>query len=173
MRFCSYCKQGAGIVAEYARRLRRSSQNRVFSRRRRTGPTSYGLPAFSGREASCSSASIRTGESLVVRSDFDQRREELLAGDPATYSITRSLPSITNGSLVRLSRVQGDVLRDLIRISPQIGRGGENAKRHAANLANSTARCSRTRYCFSPASRNRLNRFFRCDVHAEESPGVT
>ncbi len=53
------------------------------------------------------------GESLVVRTDFDQR-EELMAADPATYYITDhylNYPWI----LVRLARVHADALRDLIR----------------------------------------------------------
>ena len=53
------------------------------------------------------------GESLVVRTDFDQR-EELMAADPATYYITDhylNYPWI----LVRLARAHADALRDLIR----------------------------------------------------------
>jgi hypothetical protein len=50
--------------------------------------------------------------SLVVKVDFDDRAE-LLAGDPDVYYVTEhyvGYPSV----LVRLSRVNGDVLRDLL-----------------------------------------------------------
>ena len=53
------------------------------------------------------------GESLVVRTDFDQR-EELLVAEPSTYYITDhylNYPWI----LVRLARAHADALRDLIR----------------------------------------------------------
>jgi len=53
------------------------------------------------------------GESLVVRTDFDQR-EELLAADPASYFITDHYLNY-EWILVRLSRVRSDALRDLIR----------------------------------------------------------
>lgn len=52
------------------------------------------------------------GESLVVRTDFDQR-EELLAADPASYYITDHYLNY-EWILVRLSRVHSDALRDLI-----------------------------------------------------------
>jgi hypothetical protein len=53
--------------------------------------------------------------SLVVRIDFD-KRTELLAADPATYYVTDhyvEYPSV----LVRLSRIQPDALRDLLRMA--------------------------------------------------------
>jgi hypothetical protein len=53
------------------------------------------------------------GESLVVRTDFEQR-EELLAADPAAYYITDHYVSY-RWILVRVARVHADALRDLIR----------------------------------------------------------
>jgi hypothetical protein len=53
------------------------------------------------------------GESLVVRTDFDQR-EELLAADPASYYITDHYRNY-EWILVRVARVPSDALRDLIR----------------------------------------------------------
>ena len=55
----------------------------------------------------------QAGESLVVRTDFDQR-EELLAADPASYYITDHYLHF-EWILVRLARVHIDALRDLIR----------------------------------------------------------
>jgi hypothetical protein len=58
------------------------------------------------------------GESLVVRTDFDQR-EELLAADPASYFITDHYLNY-EWILVRPSRVQNDALRDLIRMAHKL-----------------------------------------------------
>ena len=58
-------------------------------------------------------------ESLVVRTDLEQR-EQMMAADPETYYITdhyRNYPWI----LVRLARVHSDALRDLIRMAWQAG----------------------------------------------------
>jgi hypothetical protein len=53
------------------------------------------------------------GESLVVRTDFEQR-EELMAADPETYYITDHYLNY-EWILIRLSRVHPDALRDLIQ----------------------------------------------------------
>jgi hypothetical protein len=53
------------------------------------------------------------GESLVVRTDFEQRKE-LLAADPALYYITDHYVNYES-ILVRMDRVHADALRDLIR----------------------------------------------------------
>jgi len=53
------------------------------------------------------------GESLVVRTDFEQR-EELLAADPGSYYITDHYVKY-EWILVRVARVQAEALRDLIR----------------------------------------------------------
>jgi hypothetical protein len=53
------------------------------------------------------------GESLVVRTDFEQR-QELLAADPASYYITDHYVNY-EWILVRMARVHADALRDLIR----------------------------------------------------------
>jgi len=52
------------------------------------------------------------GESLVVRTDFEQRAE-LLAADPASYYITDHYLNY-EWILVRVARVHADALRDLI-----------------------------------------------------------
>jgi|SRR5271156_3282148 len=57
-------------------------------------------------------------ESLVVRTDFEQR-EELLAADPATYCITDHYLKY-EWVLVRLSRVHPDALRDLLRMAHKL-----------------------------------------------------
>jgi hypothetical protein len=53
--------------------------------------------------------------SLVVRMDFDDRAE-LLAADPAVYYVTDHYLGYT-GVLVRLSRVNPEVLRDLLGVA--------------------------------------------------------
>lgn len=53
--------------------------------------------------------------SLLVRVDFDDRAE-LLAGDPAVYYLTDHYVDYT-GVLVRLSRVNRGMLRDLLRMA--------------------------------------------------------
>ena len=75
----------------------------------------YGSPALKvhGRLLACIAVN-RSAEpgSLVVRVDFDDRAE-LLAADPDVYYVTdHYIPY--NAVLVRLSRVNRDVLRDLL-----------------------------------------------------------
>ncbi|MFZ3215930.1 MAG: MmcQ/YjbR family DNA-binding protein [Candidatus Acidiferrales bacterium] len=86
---------------------------------------SYGTPGF--RVAGALFLRFhQDGESLVVRTDFEQRAE-LLAGDPATYYITehyRNYPWV----LVRLSHVRADALRDIIRMAHKTAAA---EKRHA------------------------------------------
>src|SRR6204780_5013560 len=73
--------------------------------------TSYGTPAFKvGGELFV--RMHQDGESLVVRTDFEQR-EELMASDPETYYITDHYLNY-EWVLVSLSRVQPDALRDLM-----------------------------------------------------------
>ena len=77
--------------------------------------TAYGFPALKvrGKLLACVPAS-RSAEpaSLVVRVDFDDRAE-LLAADPDVYYLTDHYVGY-NAVLVRLSRVNHDVLRDLL-----------------------------------------------------------
>jgi hypothetical protein len=75
--------------------------------------TSYGTPAFKvGGELFV--RMHQDGESLVVRTDFEQR-EELMAANPETYYITDHYLNY-EWILIRLARVQPDALRDLIRM---------------------------------------------------------
>jgi hypothetical protein len=79
------------------------------------GSTAYGSPALKvhGKLLACIPAH-RSAEpgSLVIRVDFDDRAE-LLAADPDVYYVTdHYIPY--NAVLVRLSRVNRDVLRDLL-----------------------------------------------------------
>ncbi len=74
--------------------------------------TSYGTPAFKVGGA-LFVRMHQDGESLVVRTDFEQR-EELMASDPETYYITDHYLNY-EWILIRLSRVHPDALRDLIR----------------------------------------------------------
>jgi len=77
--------------------------------------TAYGQRALKvhGKLLACIPAN-RSAEpdSLAVRVDFDDRAE-LLAADPDVYYITDHYVSYT-AVLVRLSRVNPDVLRDLL-----------------------------------------------------------
>jgi hypothetical protein len=77
--------------------------------------TAYGSPALKvhGKLLACIPAH-RSAEpgSLVVRVDFDDRAE-LLAADPDVYYVTDHYVGYT-AVLVRLSRVNPDVLRDLL-----------------------------------------------------------
>jgi hypothetical protein len=73
--------------------------------------TSYGTAALKVRGALFLRLK-EDGDSLVVRTDFDQR-EALIAEDPGVYYITDhylKYPWV----LVRLSRVHPDAIRDLI-----------------------------------------------------------
>jgi|SRR5208282_1849534 len=77
--------------------------------------TAYGQPALKvhGKLLACLPAN-RSAEpgSLAVRVDFDDRAE-LLAADPDVYYVTDHYVGYT-AVLVRLSRVNPDVLRDLL-----------------------------------------------------------
>ena len=77
--------------------------------------TAYGSPALKvhGKLLACvpSHRSAEPG-SLVIRVDFDDRAE-LLAADPDVYYVTDHYVGYS-AVLVRLSRVNSDVLRDLL-----------------------------------------------------------
>jgi len=77
--------------------------------------TAYGSPALKvyGKLLACVPTN-RSAEpdSLVVRVDFDDRAE-LLAADPNVYYVTEHYAGY-GAVLVRLSRVNLDVLRDLL-----------------------------------------------------------
>jgi len=77
--------------------------------------TAYGLPALKvhGKLLACVPAN-RSAEpaSLVIRVDFDDRAE-LLAASPEVYYVTDHYIGYS-AVLVRLSRVNADVLRDLL-----------------------------------------------------------
>ena len=77
--------------------------------------TAYGFPALKvhGKLLACVPAN-RSAEpaSLVVRVDFEDRAE-LLAAAPDVYYVTDHYVD-TNAVLVRLSRVNPDMLRDLL-----------------------------------------------------------
>ena len=77
--------------------------------------TAYGSPALKvhGKLLACVPANRSVEpDSLVVRVDFDDRAE-LLAADPDVYYVTEHYIPY-NAVLVRLSRVNPDVLRDLL-----------------------------------------------------------
>ena len=73
--------------------------------------TSYGTPAFKVGGA-LFVRMHQDGESLVVRTDFEQR-EELMESNPETYYITDHYLNY-EWVLVSLSRVHPDALRDLV-----------------------------------------------------------
>jgi hypothetical protein len=70
------------------------------------------------------------GESLVVRTDFEQR-EELMAADPDTYYITDHYLHY-EWILIRMSRVHPDALRDLLRGAWRSAAMASASKRRAA-----------------------------------------
>jgi len=75
----------------------------------------YGAPALKvhGQLLACVPTNPSAEpDSLLVRVDFDDRAE-LLAGDPAAYYLTDHYVNYS-GVLVRLSRVNRDMLRDLL-----------------------------------------------------------
>src|SRR5271157_4930475 len=80
--------------------------------------TAYGFPALKvhGKLLACLPAN-RSAEpgSLVVRVDFDNRAE-LLAAAPDIYYLTDHYAEY-NAVLVRLARVNPDVLRDLLKMA--------------------------------------------------------
>jgi hypothetical protein len=80
--------------------------------------TAYGFPALKvhGKLLACVPAN-RSAEpgSIVVRVDFDDRAE-LLAAAPDVYYVTDHYVDY-NGVLVRLSRVNPGVLRDLLAMA--------------------------------------------------------
>jgi len=80
--------------------------------------TMYGKPALKVRgKAFVCMASHQSAEpdSLVVRTDFEQRAE-LLAADPEVYYLTPHYQGYT-AVLVRLPRVSPDVLRGLLAMA--------------------------------------------------------
>ena len=80
--------------------------------------TAYGFPALKvhGKLLACMPAN-RSAEpgSIVVRVDFDDRAE-LLAAAPDIYYVTDHY-AVYSAVLVRLSRVNTDVLRDLLSMA--------------------------------------------------------
>jgi hypothetical protein len=76
--------------------------------------TSYGTPAF--KVGGALFARLHQSlDSLVLRTDFEQRKE-LIAADPDTYYITDHYLNY-EWVLVRLSRVHPDAMRDLVRMA--------------------------------------------------------
>ena len=74
--------------------------------------SSYGTPGFKAN-GELFARLHQDGESLVVKMDFEQR-DALMAHDPETYYITDHYLNY-EWILVRLSPVQPDALRDLLR----------------------------------------------------------
>jgi hypothetical protein len=90
--------------------------------------TSYGTPAFKVRGALI--ARLRPDlDALVVRMGFD-RRDELIATDPETYFITDHYLNY-EWILVRLSRVEPDAMRDLLRGAWRSASAGKRRVRRA------------------------------------------
>jgi hypothetical protein len=113
-----------GVRGKYSARYQPMPKSRIdFDTVRNIGlalpgveeSTTYGSPALKihGRLLACMAAH-RSAEpgSLVVRVDFADRAE-LLAADPGVYYVTDHYVGYTS-VLVRLSRVDRDVLRDLL-----------------------------------------------------------
>lgn len=87
--------------------------------------TSYGTPAFKVKGELLARLRDDIG-ALVVRMGIEDR-QELMAADPETYFITDhylEYPWI----LVRLSKVQPDAMRDLLKGAWKLAAGGSNAR---------------------------------------------
>jgi hypothetical protein len=76
--------------------------------------TSYGTPGFKVRGVLFARLH-QSLDALVLRADFEQRAE-LIAADPDTYYITDHYLNY-EWVLVRLSRVDDDAIRDLLRMA--------------------------------------------------------
>lgn len=113
-----------GVTFETVRKIALSLENAEEG-------TSYGTAAFKVRGALFLRLK-EDGDSLVVRTDFEQR-DALIAEDPATYYVTDHYLKY-EWVLVRLSRVHPDAMRELIRM----------AWRSAASVATTKRRASRT-----------------------------
>jgi hypothetical protein len=91
--------------------------------------TAFGVPALKVRGAllACvpSNRSAEPG-SLVVRMDFDNRAE-LLVADPDVYYITDHYAGYS-AVLVRLSRVNSDMLRDLLGMAHKFVTGKDASR---------------------------------------------
>jgi hypothetical protein len=103
--------------------------------------TAYGMPALKvhGQLLACvpSHRSVEP-DSLVVRVDFDDRAE-LLAGDPDVYYLRDHYVGYS-GVLVRLSRVDRDVLRDLLGMAHKFVTGKAASRSAAQKRRNSKPR---------------------------------
>src|ERR1035441_2335436 len=98
--------------------------------------TAYGVPALKvhGKLLACVPAN-RSAEpaSLVVRVDFDDRAE-LLAADPDVYYVTEHYVGY-DAVLVRLSRVNPDVLRDLLGMAYKfVTRKAARSEEHTSEI---------------------------------------
>ena len=90
--------------------------------------TSYGTAALKVRGALFLRLK-EDGESLVVRTDFDQR-QAMIADDPAVYYTTDhylKYPWV----LVRLSQISPDAMRDLVRSAHRIASAEAASKRRS------------------------------------------
>lgn len=91
--------------------------------------TSYGTAAFKVRGA----LFVRLREdndTLVLRTDFDQR-DELIAADPEMYFITDhylNYPWV----LVRMSQIHADALRDLMRMAHRLAAADKRKQRSSS-----------------------------------------
>jgi hypothetical protein len=96
--------------------------------------TMYGSPALKVRgKLMAGLPAHRSAEpdSLVVRVDFDERAE-LIAAAPETYYVTDHYVEYT-AVLVRLSRINPDILRDLLGMAWRFvtSGGGRNPRKQA------------------------------------------
>jgi hypothetical protein len=88
--------------------------------------TAYGLPALKvkGKLLACVPANLSAeSDSLVIRMNLDDRAE-LLAGAPDVYYLTDHYVDY-EAVLVRLARVNPDVLRDLLGMAYKFVTGGK------------------------------------------------
>lgn len=92
--------------------------------------TSYGTPAFKVG-GNLFVRLHQDGESLVVRTSFEER-EELMVADPGTYYITDHYLNYA-WVLVRMSRVHPDALRDLLRGAWRSAASEKPRKRHSSS----------------------------------------
>ena len=108
--------------------------------------TSYGTAAFRVK-GELFARQHQDMESLVLRTDFEQRAE-LMAADPETYYITDHYLKY-EWVLVRMARLHPDALRDLLRMAcrfatEQARHGRTQAQRTIAICCNCVRKFART-----------------------------
>jgi hypothetical protein len=119
-------REGAGLTEDAVRKM-------ALGLRGAEERPSYGTPGFRVNNE-LFLRFHQDGESLVVRCDFEQRKQ-LMAADPSTYYITDHYLNY-EWVLVSRSRVHPDALRDLLNMAhAAAARAGRAARKKKPRLA--------------------------------------